>query len=123
MRSLGDPAFFRLFDALVVEANPQAGLKKPRWSIADTDWQWERHTFGGATHSFTMETCTVVRRPPKSWTLLVVKEFWWTADQRKPLRDLRWAKLVSGSRADTMRWLQARDRTRLAFGGASNISD
>jgi hypothetical protein len=112
MRILGDPAFFRLFDALVAGANPTAGLKRPRWSIGETDWHVERHTFGGALHSFTMETVTITRDGPRGWSLLVVKEFWWTADQRKPLKDMRWAKLVGGSRADVMSWLRSHDPMR-----------
>ena len=114
MRSLGDPAFFRVFEALAAQANPQARLRLSHWSIGDTQWQVERHTFAGVAHSFTTETCTITKPPLRGWTMLVVKEFWWTADQRKPLRDLRWAKLLSGSRADAVDWFSAQDpgRTR-----------
>jgi hypothetical protein len=114
MRSLGDPAFFRIFDALVAQANPPGRAKRPSWSIDGTDWRSERHTFSGASHNFTMEICTIVKLPPNGWTLLVVKEFWWIADQRQPLRDLRWAKLTAGSRAEAMNWLRKQERDSLA---------
>jgi hypothetical protein len=109
MRSIGDPAFFRLFEALVAEANPRTGAKRPGWDIDDSHWTWERHTFSGASHGFTMEVCTIARPGPRGWTLLVVKEFWWIADHHKPLRELHWAKLISGNRADAIRWLAAHD--------------
>lgn len=106
MKSLGDPAFFRIFDSLVARANPQAGQRRPHWSIGDTDWRWERHAFSGDAHSFMLDSWTITRAGSRGWSLLVAKEIWWTADPRKPLRDLRWAKLARGSRADAVNWLR-----------------
>ncbi|WP_162854554.1 hypothetical protein [Sphingobium estronivorans] len=109
MKSLADRSFFRVFDLLVASAQPNGSIKRPTWSIADTEWVRERHSYAGPNHSFTMETIQVRRTTAPRWTLLVVKEFWWIESQEKPLRDLRWAKLIQGNSQEALKWFRLRE--------------
>ncbi|MFT3976609.1 MAG: hypothetical protein QM688_05780 [Sphingomonas bacterium] len=110
MRSFADRSFFRTFDLLEASAQSPGGRKRAAWTIGDTEWRRERHSFTGSNHSFATETVRVRHVAAPRWTLLVVREFWWIEAQDKPLRDLRWAKLVKGSGPDALGWFRAQDR-------------
>ncbi|MDF0490524.1 hypothetical protein PX554_20545 [Sphingomonas sp. H39-1-10] len=105
---MADRSFFRVFDLLVASANPNGSAKRTSWKIAGTVWNRERHSFSGASHSFSMETILVEHDAAPNWSLLIVKEYWWLGAQDKPLRDLRWAKIVSGSSQAALKWFKAR---------------
>jgi hypothetical protein len=41
---------------------------------------------------------------------MVTKEYWWAGADGKPFKNTRWARSLTGSRADQMGWLQAQEK-------------
>ncbi len=112
MRKIGDASFFRIVDRLL---GPGTGrTPAAHWSIDGVEWRRERHSYSGASHGFTIEvttgTCaTGVRSGRPGWALRVVKEYW--RDGRgQSTRDLQWAHVEAGSRADILDWLKRQER-------------
>jgi hypothetical protein len=108
MKSFVSPSFFRLFDLLMSATNPS--LKHARWSIDGVACEHERHSFTGRAHSFAVETFTLTRQGRYGWSLLVVKEYWWTERAADAARITRWARPTGGgNRRDILAWLQAQE--------------
>ena len=40
---------------------------------------------------------------------MVTKEYWWAGEDSKALKNLRWAKPLSGQRSDLLAWLRAQE--------------
>lgn len=109
MKALTDASFFRAFDRLVAVGNP--GLKLNQWTLADTQWQRERHSFSGQGHSFAVEVFTIRKATRAAWTLLLVKEHWWTAAHGDVLKNVQWARPISGRGAEMLAWFRERERS------------
>ena len=78
----------------------------PNEKIDGVEWDRERHSYSGATHGFTIEVTTGVHA---GWTLRVVKEYW--RDSRgESTRDLQWAHVEAGGRAEIVAWLKRQER-------------
>jgi hypothetical protein len=103
MKSLARPSFFRIFDLLLAITN--SGLKRTRWSHDGVEFERERHSFTGPKHSLTIEIFTLTRGGRRGWSLMVTKEYWW-AGEGKAFKNLRWARPLSGQRADILTWLR-----------------
>ena len=117
MKSFASSSFFRVFDMLLSAANP--GMKQSQWTIDGVDCGHERHSFSGPTHGFAIEIFTLTRPGKRGWSLMVVKEFWWSGKQMDAGRMPHWAKLTSGQRADVFAWFRAQELSleqRLAAG-------
>lgn len=112
MRSLGDPSFFRVFDAMVAEA--RNGTRRTAWSHAGAEWTFERLSSQGLAASFAIETYTLANAAGASWRLIVAREYWWSGEEA--LRDSRWAKVLSGPRGDVMEWFRAKEREMRSAG-------
>jgi hypothetical protein len=41
--------------------------------------------------------------------LMVIKEYWWAGEESKALKNLRWARPISGQRADVLSWLRTQE--------------
>jgi GH25 family lysozyme M1 (1,4-beta-N-acetylmuramidase) len=101
---IGDAAFFRIVDRLLSAGTSRT--PRTQWSIDGVEWQRERHSYSGATHGFTIEVTTGVQA---RWTVRVVKEYW--RDGRgESARDLQWAQVEAGNRADIVTWLKRQER-------------
>jgi hypothetical protein len=107
MKSFARPSFFRLFDLLLSTTNP--GLKLQRWTFGGVEFERERHSFTGPKHGLTIEIYTLTRPGRRGWSLMVTKEYWWAGEDSKALKNLRWAKPLSGQRADLLAWLRAQE--------------
>lgn len=107
MRSLGDPAFFRVFDVLLTLTNP--GLKRSRWSHDGVQIERERHSFTGPAHGLAVEIFTLTRPARRGWSLMVIKEYWWAGEESKAVKNLRWARLTGGQRSDLLSWLRTQE--------------
>jgi hypothetical protein len=90
-------------------------LKKTRWLHDGIAFERERHSFAGPVHGFAVDVVVARRDGRRGWSLMVVKEHWWSDQQPSPLRSVRWAKVLGGQRGDVLGWLQqqeaALDRT------------
>jgi hypothetical protein len=104
MKSLGDPAFFRLFDLLTSLTN--RGLKRSRWTHDGVEFERERHSFTGPKHGLAIEISTLTRPGRRGWSLMVIKEYWWAGEESRALKNLRWARPLSGQRGDILSWLR-----------------
>lgn len=102
MKNLAHPSFFRAFDLLLGVTN--TGLKLASWTHDGVSWERERHSFSGAKHGLTIEIVTLTRPGKRGWSIMVVKEYWWTGKESKPIKSLRWAKPVGGQRSDILHW-------------------
>ena len=104
MRRIGDAAFFRDFDRVLGASlrDTQANA----WVIAGARWTRHRHSHAGPTFSFVTETITGESAAAPAWSVLVVKEYWWGAGGRTPLRSGQWATLLSGKREAFVVWLE-----------------
>lgn len=109
MRSIGDPAFFRIFDGLVALANPIGSRKSPIWDRDGARWIFERHSFQGTSYSFSTLVATVEVAGRAGWRLVVVREFWWGEDGQKAIREIRWARLLCGDRKQVIGWFKRQD--------------
>jgi hypothetical protein len=107
MKSLGDPSFFRLFDLLVGATN--RGLKRSYWTHDGVEFERDRHSASGPKHGLTIDIFTLTRPGRRGWSLIVIKEYWWAGAENKPVKSLRWARLISGQRGDALSWLRAQD--------------
>jgi hypothetical protein len=107
MKSLGDPAFFRLFDFLTSLTNP--GLKRLHWVHDGVEFERERHSVNGPKHGLAIEIFTLSRQSRRGWSLMVIKEYWWAGEESKALKNLRWARLIRGQRSDVLSWLRAQE--------------
>ena len=107
MKSLAHASFFRAFDLLLGATNP--GLKLSSWSHDGVAWERERHSFSGPRHGLTIEIVTLTRPGKRGWSLMIVKEYWWVGQQSRAVKSLRWAKPVSGQRADILTWFRAQE--------------
>jgi hypothetical protein len=107
MKSLARPSFFRLFDLLVSITNP--GLKRPHWTHDGVDFERERHSAMGPRHGFVIEITTLTRQGRRGWSLMVIKEYWWVGEESKALKNLRWARPISGQRGDILSWLRTQE--------------
>lgn len=107
MKSFGRPSFFRCFDLMLSMSNP--GLKLSRWVVDGVEIERERHSFTGPKHGLAIEICTLTRPGRRGWTLMVTKEYWWAGEENRALKNLRWAKPVSGQRADILAWMKVQE--------------
>ena len=107
MKSFARPSFFRLFDLLLSTSNP--GLKLTRWTHEGVEFERERHSFSGPKHGLTIEIITLTRTGRRGWSLMVTKEYWWAGAESRAFKNLRWARPLSGQRADLLAWLRAQE--------------
>ena len=107
MKNFAHPSFFRLFDLLLSLSNP--GLKRSHWMHDGVQFERERHSVTGPRHGLSIEIFTLTRPGRRSWSLMVIKEYWWVGEESKALRNLRWARPISGQRGDILSWLRAQD--------------
>lgn len=107
MRSLARPSFFRMLDLLLSTTNP--GLKRLRWTHEGVEFERERHSFSSSRHGIVIEIFTLTRSGRHGWSLMVTKEYWWVGPDAKPLKNLRWARPLSGERSDLFSWLRAQE--------------
>jgi len=107
MRTLSDSSFFRVFDLLVGTSNP--GQKSQNWTIDGVQFECERHTFGGRTHSYAIDVFAISHTGRRRWSLTVVKETWWDGSRTRTIKTQSWSKLIEGSRGDIINWLRAQE--------------
>ena len=107
MKSFAHPSFFRLFDLLLSLTNP--GLKRSHWMHDGVQFERERHSVTGPRHGLAIEIFTLTRSGRHGWSLMVIKEYWWAGEESKALKNLRWARPISGQRSDILSWLRAQD--------------
>jgi hypothetical protein len=107
MKSMGHPSFFRVFDLLLSTTN--RGLKQTRWSHDGVEFERERHSFTGARHGLTIEIFDLTCARPRGWSLIVTKEYWWAGLESRALKNLRWARLLSGERKDALDWMRRQE--------------
>jgi len=107
MKNFSSPSFFRLFDLLLSTHN--SGFKKLRWEVDGVEWEHDRYTATCAKHGLSIDIITLTRKGRRGWTLMVTKEFWWVGQESKPLKNLRWARVVGGRREDIMNWLRTQE--------------
>lgn len=107
MKSFGDPSFFRLFDLLMGLTNK--GLKRSHWTYDGVEFERTRHSFTGPKQGLAIEITTLTRPGRRGWSLMVIKEYWWAGEESKALKNLRWARPISGQRSDIISWLRTQD--------------
>jgi hypothetical protein len=107
MKSFASSSFFRLFDLLVSLTNP--GLKRSHWVHDGVEFERERHSVMGPKHGLAIEIFTLTRAGRGGWSLMVTKEYWWAGAESKALKNLRWARPISGQRGDILSWLRAQE--------------
>ena len=120
MKSFARPSFFRLFDLLLATTNP--GLKRSRWTFGGVEFERERHSVMGPKHGLAIEIFTLTHTGRRGWTLMVTKEYWWAGEERKALKNLRWARPTGGQRADILSWLQAQEAVLERSSSTQSIS-
>jgi hypothetical protein len=103
MKSFAHPSFFRLFYLLLSTTNP--GLKLSHWTYDGIEFERERHSVMGPKHGLAIEIFTLSRPGRRGWSLLVAKEYWWAGEERKALKNLRWARPTGGQRSEILSWL------------------
>jgi hypothetical protein len=115
MKSFAQPSFFRLFDLLLSLTNPS--LKRSHWTHDRVEFEYERHSVMTPKHSLAIEIFTLSRSGRLGWSLMVIKEYWWAGEESKALKNLRWARAITGRRNDILAWLRAQDAKvgRLSF--------
>jgi hypothetical protein len=107
VKNFAHPSFFRLFDLLLSLTNP--GLKRSHWTHDGVQFERERHSVTGPRHGLAIEIFTLTRPGRRAWSLMVIKEYWWAGEESKALKNLRWARPISGQRGDILSWLRAQD--------------
>ncbi len=73
------------------------------------DFERERHSVMGPKHGLAIEIFTLRHPGRRGRSLMVTKEYWWAGEESKALKNLRWARPVSGQRADILSWLRVQE--------------
>jgi hypothetical protein len=107
MKNFAHPSFFRLFDLLLSLTNPR--LERSRWTHDGVEFERERHSVTGPKHGLVIEIFTLTRSGRRGWSLMVIKEYWWAGEENKALKNLRWARPISGRRDDILVWLRTQE--------------
>ncbi len=107
MKSFASTSFFRVFNGVVRESDAASAARV--WSKDGVDWARERHSYRGPTYQFSIDVYVGTRDGKKGWSVLVVREAWWTCDHPDPRRHTQSAHLISGSRADALAWFRRQD--------------
>lgn len=118
MRSFSDPSLFLLIDSLCDEGAKDS--RSYRWTDRGTDWSRRRYSIVGPEVRFVMDELIISCSKPRKWSMLVVRETWWSQSD-DVIRSSRWAKPLTGSRSDIWVWLRAEQRrveVPAAAGGA-----
>jgi hypothetical protein len=97
-----------MFDLLLATTNPGSRLK--RWTHDGAQFERERYSFTSPRHDLTIEIITVSRSGRCNWSFMVIKEYWSAGADAKPFKNTRWARPLSGPRADLMAWLQVQEK-------------
>jgi hypothetical protein len=107
MKTLGQAAFFRVFDRVV---RPQATIDEtPAWTVDGVDWRRQRVTQRGAGPGFAVEIFVGEKPGRNGWTLMVVRESWWDGEKADPVKDRQWSHLVRGRKSDALAWFQTQE--------------
>jgi hypothetical protein len=96
MKTFANASFFRAFDLLLSTSNPL--MKQARWLHDGVEFEADRHSFSGPRHGLTIEIYTLTRAGRRAWSFMVTKEYWWAGPDRKALKNLHWARPLSGAR-------------------------
>jgi hypothetical protein len=107
MKSFAHPSFFRLFDLLLSLTNPR--LKHSHWMHDGVEFERERHSVMGPKRGLAIEIFTLMRPGRGGWSLMVIKEYWWIGEESRALKNLRWARPISGRREDILSWLRMQE--------------
>jgi hypothetical protein len=109
MKSFADPAFFRVFDMIVAASGGSPGSFKTHWKEGGVNFDRAKHSSAAGGSGFIIEICTLTHPTPRPWRLIAVKEYWHLENSTKLLRQVRWAKLLSGTRTDALGWFKQRE--------------
>jgi hypothetical protein len=109
MRSFADPAFFRVLDMLVASSGGAPGSFKTHWKEEEVTFDRAKHSSAAGGSGFIIEICSLTHPGPRAWRLIAVKEYWHLENSTKLLRQVRWAKLLSGTRTDALTWFKQRE--------------
>lgn len=121
MRTFADPSFFRLFHALLDDSCPDR--QQTQWSHRGIAWMHQRHSFTGVVCGFGIHQYMMAKTGSHGWSLLVVKEHWWTVRGETSLRATEWAKPLTGKRSHIMDWLRSEERRIAASTEGRTIND
>ncbi|HUK09006.1 MAG TPA: hypothetical protein VLX09_14120 [Stellaceae bacterium] len=124
MRNLNSRSFVWAWQALYGASNPNH--LKDHWRVDGVEWRKERHAYWGVDYSVQHEVHRLEYRHgnKQDWELLVVVERWWGADRDKSIRDICWARAITGRPDRILAWLRkqgARQPPIEATTAASNV--
>ena len=103
MRRIGDTAFFRDFDRVLGASLRDTAANA--WTVQGARWTRQRHSHAGPDFSFVTEAIRGESLSAPTWSVLVVKEYWWGAGHAA-LRSGQWATLLAGKREGFVAWLE-----------------
>lgn len=109
MKSFADPAFFRVLDMIVAASGGTPGSFRTHWKEGGVDFDRAKYSGAAGGSGFIIEVCTLTHPSQRSWQLIAVKEYWHVESSAKLLRQVRWAKLLSGKRTDALGWFKQRE--------------
>jgi hypothetical protein len=104
VKSLGQAAFFRVFDRAVMPADSVDVVSA--WTVEGVDWTRRRFSQRGAGAGFAIEIVEGVKPGRNGWSMMVVRETWWDGRKADPLKDRQWVNLTAGRRNDALAWFQ-----------------
>ncbi|KAJ0344168.1 hypothetical protein COL154_014030 [Colletotrichum chrysophilum] len=110
MKTLADPSFFRLIHALIDESH--SDTRRTQWTHRGVEWSRVHHSFTGPLWGFGIHQYLLTGPAPRGWSLIVVRENWWSTVDDSVLRSTQWAKQLSGQRSHVWEWLH-REENRL----------
>ena len=96
MKTFADPSFFRLIHVLIDEV--RADMRRTQWTHRGVSWNRIHHSFTGPFWGFGVHQYLLVKPGSNGWSLLVVRENWWSTADDTVLRSIQWAKPLSGRR-------------------------
>ena len=108
MKTFANASFFRAFDLLLSTSNPL--MKQARWLHDGVEFEIDRHSYSGPRHGLTIEIYTLTRTGRRGWSFMVTKEYWWAGPDRKALKNLHWARPLSGARIDMLNWMRGQEK-------------
>jgi hypothetical protein len=107
MKSFARPSFFRTFELLLSRGNP--GLKRSTWTHCAVEWERHKQSFSGPKLGATIDICMLTKGGKRGWSMIVIKEYWWTQD--KTLKTSQWAKPLDGSPRVILDWFRDQEES------------
>ena len=102
-------------------------LSDPRrsWTAHEVDCKRDRHRYSGPDYEFNIEIIDLRKSKAgraSPWRVLIVTEWWYSADSKTEIRNTKWLKVLEGKASDIKAWMRICRSAKLDSATAARAS-